>query len=70
MCVCASIGAEETAARASQPRDEALNLSGEGRDNAVPVSTSADRSLCEPQELGNASLSVLAKERQAGSKRP
>ncbi len=68
--VCASIGAEETAARASQPRDEALNMSGEGRDNAVPVSTSADRSLCEPQELGNASLSVLAKERQAGSKRP
>ncbi len=48
--VCASIGAEETTARASQPRYEALNLSGEGRDKAVPVSTSADRSICEPQD--------------------
>ncbi len=35
--------------RASQPWDEALNLSGESREKAVPVSTSADRSLCEPQ---------------------
>ncbi len=45
-----SIGAEETAARASQPWDEALNLSSEGRDKAVPVSNSADRSICEPQD--------------------
>ncbi len=40
--VCASIGAEET-----QPWDEALNLSSEGRDKAVPVS---NRSLCEHQD--------------------
>ncbi len=48
--VCVSIGAEETAARASQPWDEALNLSGEGREKAVSVSNSADRSICEPQD--------------------
>ncbi len=48
--VCASIRVEETAARASQPWDEALKLSGEGRDKAVPVSNSADRFICEPQD--------------------
>ncbi len=45
-----NIGLEEPAARASQPWNEALNLSGEGREKAAPVSTSADRSLCEPQD--------------------
>ncbi len=39
-----------TAARASQPWDEALNLSGEGIEKTAPVSTSADRSICEPQD--------------------
>ncbi len=80
--VCASIGVEETAARASQPWDEALNLSCECREKAVPVSTSADRSLCEPagaqpslclgsrrdQSPGDTrAWACLTKERQTGS---
>ncbi len=80
--VCGSIGAEETTARASQPWGEALNLSGEGRDKAVLISASADRSLCEPQDCslrcasstagpepwGMRSPGALAKERQARSR--
>ncbi len=41
---------EETAACASQPLDEALDLLGEGRDKAVPIFNPADRSICKPQD--------------------
>ncbi len=58
--VCASIRVEETAARASQPWDEALKLSGEGRDKAVPVSNSADRFICEPQDCSLCCASATA----------
>ncbi len=58
--VCASIGAEETAVHASQPWNEALNLSGEGRDKAAPVSSSADRSICEPQDCSLPCASAAA----------
>ncbi len=53
-------GRKNSAARASQPWYKALNLSGEGRDKAVPVSTSADRSICEPQDCSLRCASAAA----------
>ncbi len=51
---------EETAARASEPRERAVDLAGEDRDRGLAVSNPSAKSNCEPHECSHRSASAEA----------
>ncbi len=51
---------EETAERASEPRERAVDLAGEDRDRGLPVSNPSAKSNCEPHECSHRSASAEA----------